>query len=872
MKLRALFRLRGLLVLLTLAATVGAVGLVNLAWEQSLQVSARKRAQETLAQDLHKIQGDLEYLLGQPEAEEVKRRIFDEALDPRAELVILVDAEGIIRRSSQRSYLGRPMTEVPDVEASWLQEGGETHQIHWVDQGGGHLVGHAPVQWALAPGELRATRFWQVVKVVNFEEDLAEAEAQAHRIMGWMMGWGILLGLVLMGIHRRWISRRVERLLTAATAIGEGQLDARSGVRGWDELADLGVALDQMAQRLSDESTTREALQSALVANLHELMEFRHALDQAAIISLTDAEGRITHVNDAFLALSGYTREELVGSTHRVVKSGQHPEAFYAAMWEALAHGRAWKGELQNRRKDGTPYWVDSVIIPFRGSSQAPEAYLDVSFDITDRKRMESERQLIAEERRALLDAASVGRLVPFQRISGQRVLELGGAAREVLGVDPEEVRARPEFLLTLLDPEGLGQLNAVLEEPADRPRTFLARRAGVRPIQWLEWTVQREGETLRGVIQDVSERQELEDRFRQSQRMESLGTLASGIAHDFNNLLTALMGSLDVIGLDKTLSERHRARLDTMTRAVQRGQGLVSQLSSFGRRSSPDWAEVDLNQLVREVQVLAASALPPKVQLLLELDPDLPKGHMDQGQVHQALMNLVINARDAVGESGTIRIRTSLLDLHDGLRLGTRRPGTYFGLEVQDDGPGIPPELRARIFEPFFTTKPVGKGTGLGLSVVYGVAERHRGLLELTSAPGEGATFRILIPRMAQEQNLSFTGIFQPGSPSLALAAAPGAVRDSVQDILEALGHGVILLDGLKNANAVAELPRGVLCAPDRVPFLLPWLGPDGPWRGVPWCCLGPLPPGPPPDPPPLEELSAAPQVIDILKALGRF
>jgi PAS domain S-box-containing protein len=692
---------------------------------------------------------------------------------------------------------------------------------------------------------------------MDFQEELRWTRAQALPSVAWFALGGLafagLLGFFL--IHR--INRRMERLQAAFTTLGSGDYSARSHLEGQDELADLGRHFDAMMVRL----------QAGLAARAQDEAQLRATFTHLPIgLGRLSLEGAIQAVNPAFERSVALAEADLLGKDFRDFLIEGDRDVFTRIQTRCSREGLpVHEEELRWRRGDGTLAWLAVTLVHLPGFGGMPGGCLCVAADVTEAMR-------IGEERRALLEATSVGRLVPFRRISGQGMLELGGASGQVLGVEPEEVRRKPEFLMTLLDAEGLGQLNALIQKGGGQAHSFLARRAGSRPAQWLRWTVQVEGTTLRGVIQDVTEQQELEDRYRQSQRLESLGTLASGIAHDFNNLLTALMGSLELVAMDRNLPPNHRARIDTMGRAVQRGRALVGQLSAFGRRTGPTWGLVDLNKLVSEVYTLVKPGIPVGIDLTLQLDEKPLSGYLDESQVHQAITNLVLNARDALGDSGHITLRTSVEEIGDDRRLGQRRPGAYFCIEVVDDGPGIPEEVQSRIFEPFFTTKPVGKGTGLGLSVVYGVVDRHRGLLELDSLPGQGATFRLLLPQHDSNQTLPFSGLFQPGAPALAIASHPGETRDHLEGILEALGHPVVMLEGVRNAKAFGEIPRGVFCTPERIPHLLPWLAPGGPWQGVPWSCLGPPGDNLVLEPPPTDILPADPQVIDVLHALGHF
>jgi signal transduction histidine kinase len=238
-----------------------------------------------------------------------------------------------------------------------------------------------------------------------------------------------------------------------------------------------------------------------------------------------------------------------------------------------------------------------------------------------------------------------------------------------------------------------------------------------------------------------------LEREREQTQRLESLGTLAGSVAHDVNNLLGAVMGHSELIQLEPALSDQVRESSEQIAEATKRAGSLVRQLLTFAQRQTEGPSDVDLDTVVREFEPLLARLLPPGITLRLQLAAgDRVRGH--RIQLEQVILNLVVNARDALPEGGTICIETASI-VPDAAYCSRHalRPGRYVRLAVRDDGVGIVPEVIARLFEPFFTTKPPGKGTGLGLATVHGIVKRAAGHLDVQSTPGEGSTFEVLLP-----------------------------------------------------------------------------------------------------------------------------
>ncbi|MEX0856074.1 MAG: PAS domain S-box protein [Gemmatimonadota bacterium] len=254
------------------------------------------------------------------------------------------------------------------------------------------------------------------------------------------------------------------------------------------------------------------------------------------------------------------------------------------------------------------------------------------------------------------------------------------------------------------------------------------------------------------GISSDATEQRELENRLRQSQKMEAVGRLAGGIAHDFNNVLTVILGRARLVLDDLAEASPHREDLDQIVLSAERAAALTSRLLAFGRNQVLQERIVDLGAAATEMQSLLGPLLPERIELRFEAPASPPLAKVDPTQLQQVLLNLAINARDAIDDCGTITLRA------ESLELGAEEvsempwdmsPGRYAALSVQDTGSGIPAEHLDQIFEPFFTTKPEGLGTGLGLSMVYGMMKQSRGFVTVESAVGEGTTFRLLFPQV---------------------------------------------------------------------------------------------------------------------------
>src|SRR5438046_1497274 len=311
-------------------------------------------------------------------------------------------------------------------------------------------------------------------------------------------------------------------------------------------------------------------------------------------------------------------------------------------------------------------------------------------------------------------------------------------------------------------------------------------------------------------------ERRRLEEQLGHSQRIEAVGRLAGGIAHDFNNVLTAVLGSVELLLLDEPPGRPHREELDIIRDAATRAKDLIRHLLAFSARQVLQPVVIDLNRLVRDVAKMLRRLIGEDIKLETVLAPELGAVRVDAGQIEQVLVNLAVNARDAMPQGGRLTIQTDNVDA-DGTR-GRLTPGVPDGrhvlLQVSDSGIGMDDEIQAHLFEPFFTTKPRGKGTGLGLATVYGIVRQSGGHIAVDSAPGRGATFRISLPRADAPLDPTDrpTPVTAPaaGSETILLVEDEHLVRLLARKVLERAGYRVLVAAGGAEALDLAERYAG--------------------------------------------------------------
>ena len=380
-------------------------------------------------------------------------------------------------------------------------------------------------------------------------------------------------------------------------------------------------------------------------------------------------------------------------------------------------------------------------------------AYLFVS-DISDAKRIEAMLEREVGERTRERDRLwqTTNDLMGTAAVDG-RLRSVNPAWERLLGWSERELLERP--FLDFIDPEDHAGTGAVLARLAGSERItdfvdrILSRDGRRRTVMW---TAVPEGDCFHIVGRDITEQRLAEEQLRQAQKMEAVGQLTGGIAHDFNNLLTGIVGSLDL--MQTRISQGRVDALDRYAKAAlssaHRAAALTHRLLAFARRQPLEQKPVDVNALVTGMEDMLRRALPEQVRLDIVTAGDLWLTLCDPHQLENAVLNLAINARDAMPEGGRLVIETcnTRLGLPD-LRLHPEaREGAYVGVRVSDTGAGMPPEVAARAFEPFFTTKPLGMGTGLGLSMIYGFARQSEGHVRISSEPGRGTAVTIFLPR----------------------------------------------------------------------------------------------------------------------------
>lgn len=408
-----------------------------------------------------------------------------------------------------------------------------------------------------------------------------------------------------------------------------------------------------------------------------ETRKLAAAVEQSSdIIVITDPKGVIQYVNPAFEKITGYSRAEALGQTPRVLKSGKHDQAFYEDLWQTILVGETWKGNIINKRKDGSLFTEKATISPM----------VDDNGEITN----------------------------------------------------------------------------------------FVASK------------------------RDITDEMALREQNRQMQKMEALGRLTGGVAHDFNNLLQAMNGFVELAGMDLPQDHRSRPFLEQTLTAGRRAANLVQQLLLFSRKKDMQFKYVDLNTAVDDLLKMVGRIIGTDIQVQWRPWNSSLTIHADPGMMDQVLMNLCVNARDAMPDGGVLTIATSIMEADAPFCAAHSwaKQGRYAVLKVGDTGMGMDEETLDRIFEPFFTTKEEGRGTGLGLATAYGVVQQHGGMISVSSELGKGSEFTIFLPLVGREVRVINKGVVEKaagGDEIILIVEDDAMVRQMAAAILEKAGYTVL-------------------------------------------------------------------------------
>lgn len=530
------------------------------------------------------------------------------------------------------------------------------------------------------------------------------------------------------------------------------------------------------------------------------------ALESAAnSVVITDPGGVIIWTNPAFTQMSGYTPEEAVGNTLRLIKSGQQGIAFYKTLWDTILAGNIWHGDVINRRKNGSTFHCSLTITPVFLRDGVISNFVGIGNDVTEQRRAEGELEAAREKIQHIIDhtPAVLYRL----HLRGNDIIPyfVSENITRLLGFQPTEVLSMSWWLQQVHPDDvaaALASRHETIREGTSRSEYRIRHKDGAYRSIEDNCRVIRDASGLpvefAGVWTDVTDRKRLEDQLRQAQKMEVVGQLAGGVAHDLNNILTVINGYSDMLLHDPETPASSTEMLKQIFLAGERAADLTRHLLAFSRKQVARMQPLDLNATLTDIVKMLKRLIGSDIRLELRQEPGLPTISADPGMIEQVIINLSINARDAMPDAGTLLLSTESVSISkvEAQQMPAGRPGRFVCLSVKDTGTGISSENLAHIFEPFFTTKGEGKGTGLGLSTVHGIIHQHCGWITVETESDHGTTFRVYLPAVETAAQQGSTDVkMKPvgGNETILIVEDEGTVRALAVIVLEKLGYRVL-------------------------------------------------------------------------------
>ncbi len=655
---------------------------------------------------------------------------------------------------------------------------------------------------------------WKLVSAVESDRLLLVSRAAQLIIF---LGFGIqilVICLVFFFIFSKRIHRPLKNLATVNEELKKGIYKRLNWKRN-DEIGLLANAFDRLTESLEEREKRLAEARKEIIASEQRFRDiFENAND---IIILLESDGTIIDVNQKAEDLLKITKSEMIGKNLLDLMPDEFTQAGDALLIQVAREGKANNFEIRLNKKDTGHIFFEASCKRYRDEKSGEASVICVLRDITDKKKIEKEiiatKNLMENIIENSIDALVIVDRDGYIMRVNQKFKDISGyGATQVIGKHysellPESVELRP--LLRELEEKGLvveKEIVAKISTGEYIPIELSAKRI---------YDINRVHHATIVVAKDIREKKNLQAQLLRAQKMEAIGTLAGGIAHDFNNLLTAVKGFTQIMLLTVPRNSEDSEYLKQIEHAANRASDLTKQLLTFSRRVRSEKQPIELNREIRDVKKLLTRTLPKMIQIRTELTDKLTLVNADPSQIEQVLMNLAVNARDAMPEGGILTIGTDVVYLGEEyckrhLRLN---PGEYVVLTVEDTGVGMDPETKDRIFDPFFTTKEVGKGTGLGLAMVYGIVENHDGHIVCYSEVGKGTVFKIFFPsykeveKMRGDWDVVEEDDFPRGSETVLVIDDEECVRKLSVDLLSNHGYRVLTArDGAEGIQIYTE------------------------------------------------------------------
>jgi PAS domain S-box-containing protein len=468
------------------------------------------------------------------------------------------------------------------------------------------------------------------------------------------------------------------------------------------------------------------------------LKDIKAALDASTIVAITDPQGSITYVNDKFEEISKYKKEEIIGKNHRILNSGYHSKEFFRDLWTTIRSGKIWRGEIQNKAKDGSFYWVDTTIVPILNKKGKPVQYIAIRSDITQRKQAEQDLLQSTKEVQDITFALNQSSIVAITDEKGRittvndKFCEISKYTREeLIGQDHRILNSgyhSKEFFKEMWRTIGQGKVW----------KGEIRNKAKDGSCYWVDTTIvpflNEQGKPYQylAIRNDITERKKQEEVLHRQDKLAAVGQLAAGVAHEIRNPLTSMKGYTEFLQLDEKDPERLEF-LNIILDEIERVNMIVEDFMVLAKPKAVELEEKNVVPVIKNViSLLEFEARKRNVRLHFDCNQDIIQIKCDENRLKQVFLNFIKNGIEAMPNGGDLNVRTFI---HD----------NNVQISIQDTGVGIPQEKLRKLGEPFFTTKK--NGHGLGLMVSFKIIESHNGKVFVESEPNKGTTFNILLP-----------------------------------------------------------------------------------------------------------------------------
>ena len=475
-----------------------------------------------------------------------------------------------------------------------------------------------------------------------------------------------------------------------------------------------------------------------LAATDTNLKDIKAALDAAAIVAITDPHGIIVYINDKFEEISKYKKEEIIGKNHRILNSGYHPKEFFQHLWKTIQSGQIWRGEIRNKAKDGSFYWVDTTIVPFLNNKGKPVQYIAIRSDISDRKKAEEHLKETIKENTDIKFALDQSSIVAFTDSKG-KITSVNEKFCEISKYSREELIGRDHNILNsgYHSKEYFKNLWKTIGE-GNVWKGEIRNKAKDGTFYWVDTTIvpfiNKDGGPYQylAIRNDISERKKTEEVLHRQDKLAAVGQLAAGVAHEIRNPLTSMKGYTEFLQLDEKNPERLEF-LNIILDEIERVNNIVEDFMVLAKPKAVELEEKNVVPVIRDViSLLEFEARKKNVHLLFDCNQEIIQIDCDENRLKQVFLNFIKNGIEAMPNGGDLHVKTIT---HD----------NNVQISIQDFGVGIPKDKLQKLGEPFYTTKR--NGNGLGLMVSFKIIESHHGKVFVESELNKGTTFNILLP-----------------------------------------------------------------------------------------------------------------------------